>query len=248
METLLKPAAHQLDEPLGMTTYIGQELDLFAKATRWKSYLARQVEPFLGDRVLEVGAGIGGMTKFLNHGSPSCWMCLEPDSGLLARVIEQVESGDLPGNIQTCTHMDQVETDAWDTALYMDVLEHIEDDAGELQRVVQRLKSGGHLVVLSPAHPFLFTPFDESIGHYRRYTRTSLRSVTPAGATLVRLRYLDSVGFFASLANRLLLRQSMPTERQVLVWDRWMVPCSTWVDPLIAYGFGKSVLGIWRKD
>ncbi len=59
--------------------------------------------------------------------------------------------------------------------------------------------------------------------------------------------YLDSVGAFASLGNRVVLRQSMPTLKQILLWDGRMVPLSKVFDSLLGYRAGKSVLGIWRK-
>ena len=59
--------------------------------------------------------------------------------------------------------------------------------------------------------------------------------------------YLDAVGLLASLCNRLLLRQQMPTSRQIQVWDRFLVPLSRWVDPLLGYRLGKSIVGVWRK-
>ena len=80
--------------------------------------------------------------------------------------------------------------------------------------------------MLSPAHPFLFTPFDAAIGHFRRYTRASLHRAAPATLSLEKLVYLDAAGMLASAGNRLLLRSAMPTERQILTWDRLLVPVS----------------------
>ena len=107
------------------------------------------------------------------------------------------------------------------------------------------LNRGGHIVVLSPAHPFLFTPFDSAIGHFRRYTRDSLRQAAPPQLALRKLIYLDSAGMLASLGNRLLLRSAMPTEKQILAWDRFLVPISRVLDPLLDGRAGKSVLGVW---
>jgi hypothetical protein len=135
----------------------------------------------------------------------------------------------------------------FDTLLYMDVIEHIEDDRGELSRAAEWLRPGGHLIILVPAHQWLYTPFDRAIGHFRRYTRTTLRRAGPAGLDLVRLIYLDSIGLLASLGNRMILNRSLPNPNQIALWDKVMVPLSKIVDPLIAYSFGKSVLGVWRK-
>jgi hypothetical protein len=61
------------------------------------------------------------------------------------------------------------------------------------------------------------------------------------------VNYLDSFGALASVGNRLLLRQSMPTLDQILLWDRRLVPISTIFDPILGYRAGKSILGIWKK-
>ena len=62
-----------------------------------------------------------------------------------------------------------------------------------------------------------------------------------------RLRFLDAAGMLASLANRWLLRSSLPTVGQIALWDQWLVPCSRVLDPLLAYRLGKSVLAVYRK-
>lgn len=116
-----------------------------------------------------------------------------------------------------------------------------------MARAAARLKRGGALIVLAPAHPFLFTPFDRAIGHFRRYKRVSLREAAPATLSVEKLIYLDAAGMLASAANRLLLQSAMPTERQILTWDRLLVPVSRLIDPLFAGRVGKSVLGVWRK-
>jgi SAM-dependent methyltransferase len=229
--------------------YVGTELDLFAAATVWKSYVRRHVRPYLGRRVLEVGAGNGGTTRVLSDAGVERWLCLEPDAGLAARIAQAIDRGDLPPSceVKVGTTADLEPVPAFDTALYMDVIEHIEDDRGELARVAGLIRPGGHLVVLVPAHQWLFTPFDRAIGHFRRYDRRMLRAVGPDGFELRRLGYLDSVGFFASLANRLILKSSMPTAKQIRFWDKTLVPMSRVVDPLLFHRFGKSVLGVWRK-
>jgi hypothetical protein len=128
------------------------------------------------------------------------------------------------------------------------VLEHIEDDRGEVARAAARLKPGGALIVLAPAHPLLFTPFDAAIGHLRRYTRASLRAVAPEALRLDHLAYLDAAGLLASVGNRVVLRKSMPKEWQILLWDRLGVPVSRMLDPLLGGRVGKSILAVWRKE
>jgi hypothetical protein len=135
----------------------------------------------------------------------------------------------------------------FDTVLYIDVLEHIQDDGRELNRAALHLNPGGSLIVLVPAHQSLFTPFDRFIGHFRRYNAASLRACSPAGLKLEKLLYLDSVGLCASIGNKLLLRQSMPSRRQILIWDSVMVPLSRWFDPILGHRLGRSLLAVWLK-
>jgi SAM-dependent methyltransferase len=228
--------------------YAGSELELFEKARNWKAYWRAQIAEFVRGEVLEVGAGIGANTLALASLAHERWTCLEPDAALAAR-IELPPGG--RHRVATGT-IDDLPPDAnidakFDAILYIDVLEHIEDDRGEMARAAARLEPGGVLIVLAPAHPFLFTPFDRAIGHFRRYTRASLLQAAPATLSLEKLIYLDAAGMLASAANRVLLRRAMPTERQILTWDRLLVPISRLMDPCFAGRVGKSVLGIWRK-
>ena len=230
-------------------TYVGSELDLFAAAVNWKAYWRSQIEPYLGAEVLEVGAGIGGTTKQLCGGRHKRWVCLEPDEQLAHRLAQDIEERKLPANCEVSigTLADLDEQEKFDSLVYIDVLEHIEDDRGEMERASHHLREGGHLIVLSPAHQWLYTPFDKEIGHYRRYTKRSLKALTPQGLSVVRMKYLDSVGLFASLGNRLVLNSKMPTPKQIAFWDSYMVPLSRCVDPFLFYSAGKSVLGVWRR-
>ena len=229
--------------------YVGSELDLFALAKNWKSYWSAKIAPYLTGDVLEAGAGIGSNTALLSSANSRRWVCLEPDPQLSAQLAANLKAIDPTRNYEnfcgTLQSLDPSET--FDTIIYIDVLEHIENDAAELRAAASRLRPRGRVIVLSPAHQWLFTPFDTSIGHFRRYNRASLKKVSPAGLTLERLFYLDTFGIMASAANQLFLRQSMPTRAQIGVWDRWIVPVSRVVDPVLGYSLGKSIVGIWRK-
>lgn len=228
--------------------YVGTELDLFAGATVWKSYLRAQLRPYLRGDVLEVGAGLGGSTAVLHGEGIRRWVCLEPDRALAERLDRRIRTGALPPGCEVVVGtLASYRRGGFHSVLYIDVLEHIADDRLELERAATRVRRGGHVVVLSPAHPWLYTSFDRAIGHHRRYTRRSLASITPAGLQLVRLHYLDSVGLLASLGNRVLLRAASPTARQIRFWDRVLVRLSTRVDPLLRYRLGKSVLAVWKR-
>lgn len=228
--------------------YEGDELTLFREANQWKDYLRARIRPHIHGRVLEVGAGLGGSTRVLRDPADDTWVCLEPDAALAARLRDEVATMPSPERVAVCegTLLD-LDDRRFDTILYVDVLEHIADDRSELARAASRLAPDGSLVVLSPAHPWLYSPFDRAIGHHRRYTLPMLRALSPPGARLAVGEYLDAVGLLASLGNRLLLRHAMPTPAQVALWDRAMVPLSRRLDGLLGYRVGKSVLAVWRR-
>jgi SAM-dependent methyltransferase len=231
--------------------YQGSELETFALATNWKAYFRSRIQQYIGEAVVEVGAGFGGTTRLLcaNGSRTVRWVCAEPDSRMVEQLREAIRSGCLPSICQAITGglREIPRGDGFDTILYIDVLEHIEDDAAEMRAAAGHLKAGGMLVILAPAHQWLFTRFDDAVGHYRRYTRKMLASLAPSSLRQERLEYLDSVGLLASLGNRILLKHSMPTSGQITLWDKVMIPCSRVLDPVLLRSLGKSVLGVWRK-
>ena len=116
-----------------------------------------------------------------------------------------------------------------------------------MRAAAARLHSGGHLVVLAPAFPALFSEFDRAVGHCRRYTVATLTALTPETLDVINTRYLDSLGACLSAANRLVLRRSMPTTANILFWDRYVVPASRVFDHALGRFVGRSVVCIWKK-
>jgi SAM-dependent methyltransferase len=227
--------------------YVGSELDLFAAVRHWKSYWSAEIQPFITGDVLEVGAGIGSNTRFLDTGQLGRFVCLEPDTQLVGRLENQLREGArryeaICGTLESMPPQEQ-----FDTICYIDVLEHIEDDGAELNRATAHLRRGGRVIVLSPAHQWLFTPFDAAIGHFRRYTRTMVKAISPKGLELESCRYLDSVGLAASAANLWFLKQSMPTQQQLHFWDTFLVPTSRVMDRVFLHSIGKTIVAVWRK-
>jgi SAM-dependent methyltransferase len=230
--------------------YPGNELELFADAVQWKSYVRDRLGPFIQGRILEVGAGIGGFTEFLSPLAPAEWYCLEPDQALLDELVRRRKAGRTPATIRPVHGRlaDLLEGERFDTILYLDVLEHIADDRAEADLAAARLRPGGHLIVLGPAFQFVFSPFDAAIGHHRRYTRTTLERVRPKALQSCASYYLDAPGLLLSLGNRLLLRRTAPRPADIAFWDRRIVPLARFLDPLVGNRFGRSVVAVWQHS
>lgn len=230
--------------------YPGEELTLFARANHWKRYWSGQIAPFIGDCILDVGAGIGATARALNLRQYDRWLALEPDPALCRVMQLALERWELPDflEVRNGTLGDLSGEERFDTVLYIDVLEHIENDRVELEATRRILTPGGRVVIVAPAHQYLYTEFDRKIGHYRRYAKRDLLGIVPAGFTVEKLDYVDSVGLLASLANKLLLKSGTPTLNQIKIWDNWMVRPSMLVDPLIRYCLGKTIICVLRLD
>lgn len=230
--------------------YPGEELELFSQAHHWKNYWLQRFRPYVGEQVLEVGAGLGANASLLlEHCSViKHYTALELDPSLYQHCLKLKPEWPSRFDVyqQTLQYLDSQQQ--FNSILYIDVLEHIEHDAAELQTAFARLQPGGYLLVLVPAHPFLYAPFDKAIGHFRRYNKSSLKKAAAAIGPPLRMEYLDSLGFFASLMNKCFLRQKGPSLNQVLFWDRQLLPWSRRIDPLLHFKLGKTLTAVWKKE
>jgi len=226
--------------------YSVNELQIFKWAKNWKNYYKYNISSYIKDGpVLEVGAGIGEMTKVLRPLIPSSeWVCIEPDRENVLQINHLIHVGEInkdtqifEGNIENYDK----EKDSFSTVLFIDSMEHIEDDICVLKHISSLIKQDGIVIIVVPAHNFLYSEFDFKIGHFRRYSKKNLRNILPTTLHELSCRYIDSVGFFLSLANKLFLKSSDPTMRQILFWDKFIVPASRVLDAMLGYKFEKKI-------
>ena len=173
----------------------------------------------------------------------------EPDASLAKKLAATL--ADNPSTVPTRVVVGDIAAldpgERFDRILYVDVLEHIGDDAGELARAAKLLANGGALVVLCPAFQILFSAMDTALGDFRGYTARSLAAVFPQELRRREVFYLDSLGMVASLANKFVLRQDAPGGGQVKFWDGFIIPISRALDRLVAYSAGRSVIAVFSK-
>lgn len=230
--------------------YVGGELDVFFEARAWKEMWLRSLQPWLRGKVLEVGAGLGGTTRYLRNSKVTELTALEPDPALCARYRKEMADwlGSKRVILREGTLGGLPPEPTFDCIVYIDVLEHIQEDREELAEASQRLRPGGALVVLSPAFEILRSPFDDAVGHVRRYRRQSLEAAFPAGIRIEASRYLDSAGALLSLMNRLWLKSGQPTPRQIRFWNQWVIPVSRLTDRWMKRLWGRSVLVVGTRN
>tara|TARA_B100000575_G_C23073516_1_gene618365 strand:- start:340 stop:1047 length:708 start_codon:yes stop_codon:yes gene_type:complete len=133
------------------------------------------------------------------------------------------------------------------------VLEHIEDDQNTLNLMKKKLKKNGILYLFLPAKMFLWSGMDEAVGHYRRYEFKEIKiKCERAGFKIKKIQYVDSIGFFASLAIKFFgyeINDGLGSKKSIKFYDKYIFPISKIFDMIgFKYLFGKNLLIIAKKS
>ncbi len=177
------------------------ELHQLAKATSFNRWILDSLRiPSSAASIVEIGAGIGTMTKLLTNSRPHAKITsLEPSDAPFAELAERHGRGELGKAVAILNETSTVHVAAhaglFDAAMHVNVLEHIEDDLGELRTVASLLRPGGTLHLFVPAMQALYGPLDAKSGHYRRYRKKTLKAlIETAGYRVERISYFDLLG------------------------------------------------------
>src|SRR5262245_46876553 len=181
------------------TEYPGRELDAMSLATNYRRWILEWFKPFLGRHILEVGAGAGSFSEMLLQHNPQSMTILEPSTNLYPSLSDRMAALDPAGiaKVKQSTLCDAISSGVAqmnrpDTVVYINVLEHIENDEAELKKICSILLPAGRVLIFVPAHRFLMSRMDYEVGHFRRYSMNELQSkCSAAGFRIVLARYFD---------------------------------------------------------
>jgi 2-polyprenyl-3-methyl-5-hydroxy-6-metoxy-1,4-benzoquinol methylase len=208
------------------------EFDALKYAVNYRQAVFNEFAPFLNGEILEVGAGIGQMTELLQRYRPSTRLrCIEPSVEFCTEHRAKFPNVEL-----VCGTIDDLPSGtSGDAIVSINVLEHIEDDAHELGAYFDKLsRRRGHLCLLVPARPEIYSSIDRRFGHYRRYTRRQLQTnLLAAGFTLKRLFYFNWLGYLAWGIKFRLLNQQRFGSAQVHFFDSALFPIVSWLEKKI---------------
>ncbi len=223
-------------------------LDLLADTPRFNAWMASVVSPYLGKRVLEIGAGIGNMTAVLSRGR-KLYTATDLDSEHVERLrvrfatnprirVEQVDASK-PADFLTLKG-------GFDSVVCLNVLEHVENDKAGFANLFESLEPGGRAVVLVPRGNRLFGTLDEVLGHCRRYTKTELEArMLEAGFEVEKIFEFNRVTLPGWWVNGRLLRRRSFGRFQLAVFDRFV-----WLwkllESFLPWG-GVSLIAVGRK-
>ena len=225
--------------------YPGKELEAMAFAANYHRWIVQELAPYLAGDVAEVGAGIGSVSALLLEQPIARLVAYEPSSNMYPAL-----SAALRGQTRAEARNEffgRRADESFDTVAYINVLEHIEDDAAELARARERIRPGGHLLVFVPALSWLMSAFDRGIGHYRRYSRGPLTALARgAGFEVVKARYFDVAGVLPWYVNFVLLKRGLGGAG-VSLYDSLVVPPMRVVERIVAPPLGKNLLLVARR-
>lgn len=153
-------------------------LDALSSAPKFNTWMADTIRPYVGKYVLEIGAGIGNLTRKLIPRS-KCYVAADIDQEHLARLKTRLQHR--PNLHVTICDLNNPEHFApmagrMDSVVCLNVLEHIDDDLGGLANIHSVLKPGGRAIILVPHDQRIFGTLDTALGHYRRYSHKELAS------------------------------------------------------------------------
>ncbi len=200
-----------------------QILHGFSLAANFNSWMAGTIRPFIGKEVMEIGAGMGNLTRQLAP-KRRRYIATDLDREHLARL--KASLAHLPRiEVSVCDLQDSAAfrcySDQLDTVFCLNVLEHIENDMVGLQNMHSVLRRGGRAIVLVPEGMSVYGRLDEVLGHYRRYSKEDLVGKMKAAGfeveAVLGFNRISRPGWF--VAGRLLKRERLSI-RQLVLFDR----------------------------
>lgn len=236
------------DDPIGVET-----LRRMATVGRYNDWIYEEIAPYAGQRLLEVGCGIGNMSEYFVDRELLVGLDMLPASVELTRrrhlrhdnVLAQlgdITDPDLLPDLRAC---------AFDTVLCLNVLEHIRADQIALAHMRDVLIDGGRLLLFVPAGGYMYGSLDTALGHFRRYDLAGLRrQVLEAGLSIERLGYLNLAGIPGWWLNSRVLKRDLLPQGQ-LAWFNRLAPLFVASERLLRRLWdapvGQSLLCIARR-
>lgn len=230
----------------GSSELQSEVLEDLAAAVNYIDWYADLARPWLGADPLEVGSGLGNYAAAWAAAGQRV-TASEADPGRLALLRDRFADQPVVRVRELLAPIDEV--GSYSAVVAFNVLEHIEDDVAALRSFRGLLRPGGYVVLVVPAFPVAMSDFDRSIGHHRRYRRSSMdRTLRAAGLEPVLVRYQNSVGLLGWIVLMRLLHGRPSDGLGLRAFDRAVVPALRRLESRVRLPFGQSVFAVGRRD
>ena len=228
--------------------YEGKDLEAMFFAQNYHRWVISIFKPYLGKKIAEVGAGSGNVSSMLLLEKPQELVVVEPSDDMYPKLKENFLQNSSVVTVHSLfSEVYEKYKNYFDSVVYVNVLEHVEHDAQELRYIHDSLLPGGHVCIFVPALPSLYSEFDASIGHYRRYTKQGLKKILEeSGFEIVKITYFDFIGIIPWFIVFKLFRKKL-SAGNTSAYDRFVVPFSKVVESILPVPVGKNIVAIARK-
>jgi len=233
----------QQSDDIEASPHGGENLEVMAEARNYNRFLCDLVRRYSNDadNVVDFGAGIATFSGCL--GLPMRDVhCVETESASRDAIVRK--------GFNAYSDISELPPGSISYAFSLNVLEHIEDDARAIDDLFGVLEPGGRLFVYVPAFNVLYTSMDSHVGHRRRYRLRGLVDlIETAGFAVEKSAYTDALGYFATLALKLIdKREPAPLNpKLVRFYYRALFPLSRLMSVPLARILGKNVFVVARK-
>jgi SAM-dependent methyltransferase len=234
--------------------YVGKDLEAMSFAVNYHKWILDEFRPFLGKRVVEVGAGTGSFSELLLQESVDSLSLVEPSDmfeSLQANVsqIKNKAQVDFYKSIFSEVATEISDKQKPDSIIYVNVLEHIEHDVAELEHIYRTLGKGGRCFIFVPALMSLYGEFDRKIGHFRRYTKQEVEEkCQSAGFKVLKSKYFDFAGIIPWFVKYKVLKSDSLDSGAVTLYDKMAIPFVRGMEKIVNVPLGKNVLLVAEKQ
>jgi len=231
--------------------YAGKDLEAMSFAVNYHRWILSIFAPYLGSRVVEVGAGTGSFSELLLERRLESLSLVEPSSAMYQQLCRRVGESQ---NVKTYNDIfenvaERIRSaERPDSIIYVNVLEHIADDVHELNVINKTLDAGGRIFIFVPALRWLHGSYDRAINHFRRYTRTELeKKCVASGFKVTESRYFDLLGVLPWWVKYKVFQSNNMEPGAVRFYDQRVVPIARTLESSVTPPIGKNVLLIGEK-
>jgi 2-polyprenyl-3-methyl-5-hydroxy-6-metoxy-1,4-benzoquinol methylase len=234
---------------------IGKEtLDLFAETHRFNQWMFSNLSPFCQDNILEIGSGIGNISKLLLENFSKVYLSdLREEYCEILRIKFSADA-----HLQQVYPLDLGEADLihtqgeligrFDSVIASNVVEHVEDEHLAIRNCFDMLKPKGRLVVLVPAYGFLYNGLDRELGHFRRYNRKGMTRLLQAERfSVLHTRYFNAAGILGWWFSGSVQKKTLLPKNQLDLYNK-LIPLIRLFDKIVFNQMGLSLIAVGEKN
>lgn len=236
-------------------SYEGTDLESMAFALKYHRWILELFAPYLGSRLVEVGAGTGSFSELILERRPEALTLVEPSREMYAILEERTRAWATGADVVARNSVFPAVAEEVgqgrrpDSIIYVNVLEHVPDDEAELRAVHRALPGGGRVFIFVPAFQWLYGGFDRRVAHVRRYARPELEAkCRAAGFKVLKSIYFDFAGIVPWWVKYRLLRSDSMEPGLVKLYDRCVVPFIKFAERIVPPPAGKNILLVAEKE